>query len=305
MSPGPYLGGKVEALQHRFPNYFADAESDYADARFVIAGLPYDATVSYRFGTRLGPDAIRQAAWNCERLNIRNGVDLTDVPAHDMGNLELAGLTPEKMFNVVKEAAARVVGDGKFPLFLGGEHSTAPPIVHALKERYPDLGVLQLDAHLDYRREYEGSINNHACAMRRIGDAVDADKMVGIGIRSVETQELEEARRDGFKFFTSFDVHRRGMRDVLSEALAHLDTEHVYITLDIDGIDPAYAPATGTPEPFGLTPWDVLDAITRTAKHLVGFDINEISPPWDQGNTAALGAKIAREVLTEVWSAQK
>lgn len=302
---GPYLGGAPQLLVNRFPDWFADAEATFDGSRFVIAGLPYDATVSYRYGTALGPDAIRQAAWNIERWNIRNGVDLGEVPIHDMGNLDLAGLSPEKMFETVKRASDRVARAGKFPLFFGGEHSTIPPVVHALKEKYPDLAVLQLDAHLDWRREYHGSVNNHACAMRRIADAVGPDKVCGIGIRSVEKAEHDDAVRDGFRFFTSYEVHRRGIGPVLHEALAHLDSQHVYLTLDIDGIDPAYAPATGTPEPFGLTPWDVLTAIQRTAPNLVGFDVNEVSPAWDTGNTAALAARIAREVIGEVWLAQR
>jgi agmatinase len=303
--PGLYLDGKGRHLVNRFPAWFADAEASFDEARFVIAGLPYDSTVSYRHGTALGPDQIRQAAWNIERWNVRNGVDLGEVPVHDMGNLDLAGLSPEKMFETVRASASRVARAGKFPLFLGGEHSTIPPVVHALKEKYPDLGVLQLDAHLDYRREYHGSIDNHACAMRRIADAVGPDKIAAIGIRSVEKEEHDAAVADGFRFWTSFDVHREGMGPILHKAMEHLGSKHLYVTLDIDGIDPAFAPATGTPEPFGLSPFEVLQAITRTAPHMVGFDVNEVSPAWDFGNTASLAAKLAREVIGEVWSGSK
>lgn len=304
-APVPYLHGKTDRKVRDFPAVFADADDSFDDARFVIAGLPYDATVSYRFGTALGPNEIRQATWNIEQWNIRNGVDMSEVPIHDMGDLELEGLSPEKMFETVKAAASRIANAGKFPFFFGGEHSTIPPVVHAMKEKYPDLGVIQLDAHLDYRREFHGSINNHACAMRRIADATGPDKIVGIGIRSVAKSEHDAAVADGFKFHTSYEVARRGISEVVNEAIEHLDTEHIYITLDIDGIDPAYAPATGTPEPFGLTPFDVLRTLTLTARKLVGFDINEVSPPWDSGNTAALAAKISREVISEVWAVQK
>lgn len=301
-APGPYLGGKRSLTVNRFPSYFADADADFKDAKFVIGGLPYDSTVSYRYGTALGPDEIRQAAWNLERWNIRNRVDLTEVPVHDMGNLDLVGLHPDKMYDMVLAGARRVTRAGKFPLFLGGEHSTIPPVVQAVKEAYPDLAVIQLDAHLDWRREYHGSRNNHACAMRRMADAVGPENMAGIGIRSVEKDEHDAALADGFRFWTAFDVQRMAISRVLHEALGHLGhPKHVYLTLDIDGIDPAFAPATGTPEPFGLTPFDVLGVITRMAPHLVGFDINEVSPPWDTGNTASLAARLAREVITEVW----
>lgn len=304
-APGPYLGGKPELTVNRFPSYFADAEASLDDAKFVVAGLPYDATVSYRYGTALGPDEIRQATWNIERWNIRNKVDFTEIPVHDMGNLELAGLHPDKMFDVVLEGARKVARAKKFPLFLGGEHSTIPPVVHAMKEAYPDLKVLQLDAHLDWRRDYHGSQNNHACAMRRMADAVGPENMAGIGIRSVEKEEHDHALEDGFRFWTAYDVARDGIGRALHAALKHLgNPEHLYVTLDIDGIDPAYAPATGTPEPFGLTPFDVLHVITRTAPNLVGWDINEVSPAWDTGNTAALAAKLSREIISEVWLQQ-
>ena len=299
------MGGKMDLVQEQFPDYFADAEADFKDARFVICGIPYDATVSFRHGTRYGPKWIRQAAWNCEQFNIRNRVNLTDIPIHDMGDLtEVTDLHADKMFDVVHQAARKIVQANKFPLFLGGEHSTIPPVIHAVKEKYPDLGVIQLDAHLDYRRDYHGTINNHACAMKRTADAVSPQKMVGIGIRSVEAEEYERATREGFKFYTAYDVNRMGFAQALNEALDHLNTKHIYITLDIDGIDPAYAPGTGTPEPFGLTPWDVLRTITRTADRLVGFDINEVAPAWDTGQTAALAAKLCREVMTEVWEKQ-
>lgn len=299
--PGPYLGGNVERRVNRFPNSFADAEASLRDAAFVIAGLPYDETVSYRYGTRHGPAEIRQATWNIERWNIRTGVDLGSIPVHDVGDLELVGLSPEKMFETVKRETTRITQGGKFPLLLAGEHSTIPPVVHALAEQHEGLKVLQLDAHLDYRREYHGHVDNHACAMRRIADAVGPENMAGIGIRSVDKEEHDAALADGFRFWTSYDVHRAGMSRVLHDALDHLGPGPLYVTLDIDGIDPAFAPATGTPEPFGLTPFDVLTAITRTAGRMVGFDVNEVSPPWDAGNTAALAAKIAREVIGEVW----
>ncbi len=301
--PGVYLDGKSELKVRRYPNVFAYSEASYEDAFFVIAGLPYDRTVSHRFGTALAPDAIRQATWNSETWNVRNRVSLKDLPMHDMGDLDIGQLPPNDMFTAVQSAASHLVHDGKFPLFLGGEHSTVPGVVHALKEKYADLGVIQIDAHLDYRRDFHDNRHNHACAMRRIGEAVGADKMVGIGIRSVDEEEHGEAIRDGFKFFTSYDVERTGISQILHEAIKHLDTPNIYLTIDIDGIDPAYAPATGTPEPFGLTPFDVLKTVNRLAPQLVGFDINEVSPPWDTGNTAELAAKIAREALTEIWLA--
>ncbi len=303
----PYLGGLEERTVHRYPPYFADADADFDASRFVIMGFPYDRTVSYRYGTKLGPDAIRQAAWNQERLNLRNGADFATIPVHDLGNLEISELSPDKMFEAIKAESRRVVQAGKFPIGLGGEHSTSPGLVHALAEKYPDLRIIQLDAHLDYRAEYGGSPHNHACAIARMVDAVGTGRIAGIGIRSAEDVELEAAKKDGHVYYTSFDVEREGIGRILARSMERIGvgpTTPVYITLDIDGIDPAYAPATGTPEPFGLTPWDVLKTITRLGSQLVGFDVNEVSPAWDGGNTAALAARIVREVISEVWMKQ-
>ncbi len=303
-SAAPYLNGQIDRTVHLYPHFFADAETPFNESQFVIMGFPYDRTVSYRFGTRLGPDAIRQAAWSQERWNLRNSVDFGEIPVHDLGNLPIENLEPEKMFEAIREESRRVVKAGKFPIGLGGEHSTSPGLVHALAEKYPDLRVIQLDAHLDYRAEYEGSRHNHACAVARMVDALGPGRVGGIGIRSAEDLELEAARAHDHVFYTGWDVERDGIARVLDDTLRRLDVKPdtpIYITLDIDGIDPAYAPATGTPEPFGLTPWDVLKTITRTGNQLVGFDVNEVSPAWDAGNTAALAARIVREVITEVW----
>jgi agmatinase len=120
---------------------------------------------------------------------------------------------------------------------------------------------------------------------------------VVIGVRSMSRDEKEDNDRIGMRFYSSFDVHRDGIRQVVRDALLHLKTQRVYISLDIDGIDPAYAPATGTPEPFGLSPFDIKTVLELTADRLVGMDIMEVSPPWDQGNTSALAARLAREAI--------
>ncbi len=287
--------------QRTFPPFFADADANRSDASYVVLGAPYDATASFRSGTAQGPDAIRQAAWNFETYNLRNGVDLRDVPIHDAGNLEVEDLPPEEMVAAVREAVADVVADDLLPVLLGGEHSITPPSVEAVAEHHPDLAVLQLDAHLDYRDTYEESPWNHACAARRVADTVGPERVHVLGVRSAEREELQEARRDGLSFTTAQEVEREGMGRVLHDVVDALGEGPLYLTLDIDALDPSHAPGTGTPEPYGLAPRDVVQVIQRTAARIVGFDLVEVSPPWDPGITAPLAARLTRELLAESW----
>lgn len=290
-----------EAHQRRFPDRFADADADRGDAAYVVLGAPYDGTVHFREGADEAPAAIRQASWNFEMYNLRSDVDLGKVPFHDAGDLDLDGLEPDAMAKTVREAVADVVADGAFPILVGGEHSVTPPAVAAAAEEHPDLAVLQVDAHLDYRERFEGYARSHACVARRLAETVGVDNLALWGVRSAGPDEHADARADGLTVGTAQDVRRDGAKTVLGDLLDHLSGRPIYLTLDVDGIDPAYAPSVGTPEPYGLTPDDVLAAIVRTADRLVGFDVCEVSPPSDPGTTSPLAARLARDVIAETW----
>lgn len=290
-----------EAHQRRFPERFADADEDRDEAAYVVLGAPYDGTVHFREGAAQAPEAIRQASWNFEMFNLRNGVDLGDVPVHDAGDVDVEDLEPDAMADAVREAVADVVADGAFPLLLGGEHSVTPPAVEAVADEHPDVAVLQIDAHLDYRDRFEGNGRSHACVARRLAETVGVDGLALWGVRSAGSEEHAAAREDGLEVATAQQIRRTSARQALAGLLEHLSDRPIYLTLDIDGVDPAYAPGVGTPEPYGLTPDDVLAAITRTAHRLVGFDVCEVSPPADPGTTSPLAARLARDVLTETW----
>lgn len=277
--------------------YFADANASFDDAKFVICGVPFDRTTSYRAGARMAPNAIRQASYNFETYLFEHDVDLSDVPMNDMGNVEECG-SPEEMVEIVRGIAKKAVKAGKFPVFMGGEHTTTIPVVEA----FDDIGVISIDAHLDYRESYLGLKYSHACVTRRISEHLGRENVLVFGVRSISAEEKSEKMPE---FIDAFTIHDVGVESAFKRALNIIRKEKVFLTLDIDGIDPAFAPGTGTPEPFGLTPMEVKKCIGMLGERLVGFDVTEVSPPYDEGNTAALAARMMREVIAVAWKNMK
>ncbi len=286
------------------PSSFADASASFDDAEFVLLGVPFDRTTSFRPGARFGPDAIRQHSWNFESYDLETGVDLADVKIHDLGNTDEFG-SAEEMVRGVREEVRPIYRAGKFPIVLGGDHACAPPSVEAYPEDAPSLGILYLDAHLDFRASYLGDARSHACSARRMLEKVGARNIVVLGVRSVSREEVDDNRTLGMPFVSAHEIARDGIQASVQRALNMLKTERLYITLDIDAVDPAYAGATGTPEPFGLTPRDVKHVIDQAAPRLVGLDLMEVSPPYDQGNTSALAARLAREAMVRVVASRR
>ena len=198
----------------------------------------------------------------------------------------------------IKEGIA-LLPKAAIPIFLGGEHSITPPIVESLARRSAEgaLGVLVLDAHLDMREEYGNTRYSHACASRRILEKEGVKDYASIGIRSGCKEEFSFAKENDISYNTSLDVKEKGIDYVLDRALKSLNCERLYLSIDLDALDPAFAPAVGNPGPFGLTSWDVLRVIERTAPKAVGLDINELTPAYDRGETALLAARLAREFI--------
>jgi len=281
-----------------FPNYFADSESNLDEAKFVITGIPYDKTSSFRRGAVKAPDSIRQASWNFETFDLENNVDIKDINIHDYGNLNFEKLTPSKMIQDVKNHFTKILSKNKIPITIGGEHSITPGIIQAFQK---ETAVLSLDAHIDYRDQYENEKYNHACAIRRIADHVDVKNVAVLGIRSAEKEEFEEAKRDKLFYRTSSDFKKEGIKEILKQAKSHLADKPLYLTLDIDVIDPAYAPGTSTPEPFGLTHFDIMQVINFFSDQIVGFDIVEVCPEYDNGETSLLAAKIIRKTIGNLY----
>jgi agmatinase len=274
---------------------FADADSGLEEAEYVVVGLPFDGTASFRSGSRDGPDAIRLASFNFESYDSYYKVDLSELDICDLGNMEL-GADPAYAQETIKEGI-ELLPERAVAIFLGGEHSITPAIVEGLGRRSGALGVLVLDAHLDLREEYGCTASSHACASRRILEKDAVAGYASIGIRSGSREEFGWAAENNISYFTARQVREEGVDAVLDQALRSLQCDRLYLSIDLDVLDPAYAPAVGNPEPFGLSSWDAKRVIERLAPRLVGLDINELTPAYDRGETALLAARLAREFI--------
>ena len=293
---------------------FADAKDLSDSTRFVIFGVPYDRTASFRPGARFAPDRIREASYNFETYITDLGVDLRDVPFADIGDVEEVG-APKEMVRAVYEVAREVVSAPVFtsastgsilPFVVGGEHSVSPSVVRALFEKYgTEMGVLVVDAHLDFRDEYLGEKHSHACAVRRISETVSVEKVWVVGVRSASREEHSDAVEMGLRWFSPEEAEKLGARGIVERFFSTVGVQRVYLSVDIDGIDPSEAPGTGTPEPFGLRAVFVRDMIRAIGGRLVGMDVVEVCPPVDNGNTAALAARLLREAMAVVCSADR
>ncbi len=279
---------------------FADANAKIDDAKVALFGVPYDRTCSFRGGSRYAPRAIRQASFNFESYMMDHGHSLREIPIADLGDTPSFGPSAD-MVAGVSQKAAEVVRAGKVPIVLGGEHSLAPAVVRALPK---DVAVLGIDAHLDFRDSYLDDKWSHACSARRCADHVGVEHVVYMGVRSFGEEEREDLDRLGLTFVSVFDVQKEGIARAVQRALRAVDREKVYLTIDIDGVDPAYAPGVGNPEPFGLAPLEVKELLGILAPHLIGMDLNEVSPAWDHGQTALLGARLVREAIMAIAEAR-
>lgn len=273
---------------------FADANSDYKKARYVICGVPFDGTSSFRTGSRLAPQEMRAASYNFETYSSFFDIDLIDVQIHDAGDLEVAS-TIDETLEMISHSAEKYIRDEKLPIMLGGEHSLTFPFVNACKNKYPDLGFVVLDAHMDLRQEYRGEKNSHACISRHIIENV-TQKYASVGIRSGNKEEYDYVNENNIKVFSAEDVFSKGIESVIDDIRKEIKGP-IYLSVDMDALDPAYAPAIGTPEPYGLTPRDVREVISCLAPKIVGFDLVEIAPEYDSGGTSILGAKIVRDFI--------
>lgn len=259
----------------------------HADPAAVIIGAPYDATATHRRGARAAPPAIRWASDSIETYSPIQRRDLADLALADAGDLDLDDSAPVEMLARVRKAVAAVQG---LPLLLGGEHTVTLGAVTALAARHPDLGVVVVDAHLDLRDDYDGERWSHATTLRRLTEVVDPRRVAVLGARSGTKDEWTRAASLAAAANTAALGHK---------VWAGLEASPLYLSVDIDGFDPAIAPGTGNPEPLGLGADDfvALLGVLRQGR-VVGCDIVEVSPPYDpSGRTAVLAAWLAREML--------
>lgn len=263
--------------------------------RMVLLGAPLDQTTSFRPGARFAPERIREVSDALEEYSPLLDRGLDEIEFEDLGDLVLPFGDLEGSLRLIEEAAADLVGRGRLPLVLGGEHLVSLPILRAMGRCYPDLVFLQFDAHADLRDEYLGQADSHATVVRRIVDLIGGERVYQFGIRSGTREEFCFGRANT-RFFPG---GLGGLEAVLGELAPH----PVYLSIDIDVVDPAFAPGTGTPEAGGIGSRELLEALYAVKDlRLVGMDIVEVCPPVDAGDiTALLAAKLVREALL-LWS---
>lgn len=277
------------------------ALGDYATARVALLPVPYDATTSYRAGARDGARAIIDASTQLELYDADLGREPAEVGIHTLDELEPDFAAPERMVARVRAAVARLLDDGKFPLLLGGEHSLTVGAVAACRERWPELGVLHLDAHADLRDTYHGTPHSHACAMRRVVEL--GCPLASVGIRSLSAEEAA-FRRSSSRVTTiaAGEIARAraagGLDALWARAVGALPPT-IYVTIDLDVFDPALMAAVGTPEPGGLDWWEVTGLLRRVgaARRVVGADVVELAPAEGPAACAFTAAKLTYALL--------
>ncbi|MDH4101333.1 MAG: agmatinase [Nitrospirota bacterium] len=272
---------------------FMASRENYDEGKIIIFSAPLDHTTSYRPGTRFAGPHVREASYGLEEFDFLGGKTIEDVSFFDWGELLLPpGNTPAALQSIY-HAAAKVFADGKIPFTIGGEHLISSPLIIAASEKYPDLAVFHFDAHADLREDYMGMRESHASVMRRVAEVIGPENIYQFGIRSGSKDEREFAKKTNLMSWPG---------DSLAKAIEETKGRPVYLTIDIDVVDPAFAPGTGTPEPGGCTSADILGAVNRfAAANLIGFDLVEVSPPNDSSNiTSILAAKIIRQALLAV-----
>jgi agmatinase len=272
---------------------FQSCTSEYKDANVIIFSSPMDATTSFRPGTRFAGNAIRVDSIGVEWYSPYRDMDLKNYQTCDIGDLELPIGQVEGSLNVIYKTVKKILKDEKKPMMIGGEHLVTFPVVQALVEKYPDLHILHLDAHTDLREEFFGRKLSHATVIKRCHDLVGDGKIYQFGIRSGDASEFKWAA-EGHTFLRKFDFVG------LEKAVETLKNKPVYITIDLDVLDPSIFPGTGTPEAGGMTYKELLGAMDQFAKltQIVGADIVELSPMLDtSGTSTAVAAKTLREII--------
>ena len=272
---------------------FIGCDSEYEDAKIVLFGAPFDSTTSFRPGARFGSSAIRHESFGLETYSPYQDKDLTDYAVFDSGDLELCFGSAKLALADIEARAEEILSDGKLPSLIGGEHLVTLGTVRAVQKRYPDLHIIHFDAHADLRDEYLGANLSHAAVMRRSYELLGDGRIHQFCIRSGEREEFSFAKEHTDMHPFNFD----GL-DALVEELKTTQVP-VYVTIDLDCLDPSAFPGTGTPEAGGVTFLQLLDAILKVCEtNVVGVDVNELAPALDNsGVSTATACKVVRELL--------
>ncbi|QPC47755.1 agmatinase [Mangrovibacillus cuniculi] len=276
-------------------NIFIGSQQNFEEAEVVLYGMPMDWTVSYRPGSRFGPTRIREVSIGLEEYSAYLDRELHEVSVYDAGDIPLPFGNAPKSLDVIEAYVDEILGHGKMPLGIGGEHLVSWPVMKAVAKKYPDLAIIHMDAHTDLRVDYEGEPLSHSTPIRKIAEHIGPKNVYSFGIRSGMKEEFKWAKENGMHI-SKFEV-----LEPLKEILPTLAGRPVYVTIDIDVLDPAHAPGTGTVDCGGITSRELLasiHAISRSDVQVVGADLVEVAPIYDASEqTANTASKLIREMI--------
>ena len=275
---------------------FMGSLDNYDLAEVVIVGAPMDFTCSFRPGTRFGPQKIREVSTGIEEYSVYMQQSLEDKKYFDAGDLDLPFGNVERSLQIISSACGQIYADNKFPLFIGGEHIVSLPLIEQAYKKYgDDMVLLHFDAHADLREDYMGECHSHASVIRKVCEFMKGDSIYQFGIRSGTKEEMQFAKENTNMYL--FEVVKPFM-----EQIEKIEHRPIYVTMDIDVVDPAFANGTGTPEPGGCSSKEILKVASEMKRlNVIGFDLVEVSPHYDNSDrTALLAAKIIREMILSV-----
>ncbi|WP_088012574.1 agmatinase [Gottfriedia acidiceleris] len=276
-------------------NVFIKSHPSFEESKAVIYGMPMDWTVSFRPGSRFGPARIREVSIGLEEYSPYQDKELEEVKYFDAGDIPLPFGNAQRSLDMIEDYIDGLLAQGKFPLGMGGEHLVSWPVMKAMYKKYPDLAIIHFDAHTDLRDSYEGEPLSHSTPIKKVCDLIGPKNVYSFGIRSGMKEEFEWAKEVGMNLF-KFEV-----LEPLKKVLPTLAGRPVYVTIDIDVLDPAHAPGTGTLEAGGITSKEMLDSILAIANsdiNVVGADLVEVAPVYDHAEqTQVAASKFIREIL--------
>ncbi|RXJ90661.1 agmatinase [Arcobacter sp. CECT 8983] len=271
---------------------FIGFEDSFEESKAVLFGVPFDGTTSFKPGTRFAPSAMREDSWGLESFSPYQNKDLEDLKLFDYGNLEVPFGDKKTALRMIQEMTQEIIDAGKIPIMIGGEHLVSLGPVKALSKKYEDLHIIHFDAHTDLRNDYLGEALSHATVLRRIYDQVGDGRLNQFCIRSGLKEEFEWAKEHSHLEKFTYNT--------LEERVELLVDKPVYITIDLDVLDPSVFPGTGTPEPGGIDFHDMMKIISILSRleNVVGLDVVELSPKFDaSGVSTAVACKTLRELV--------
>lgn len=285
------------------PATFSGLQKSFTEASYVVLGVPFDLTSTYRTGARFAPPAIREASLNIETYSFRSKYDIENISLCDLGDLNVTSDTEETLKRL-ELVTKEILTAKKTPVLIGGEHTITLGATRAMDK---DFAIIDFDAHMDLRDEYMNLKTSHTTFMRRINEQAKPRRIIEIGTRAVCKEEMNYAKSAGINFITTQQIREEGIEETIDKVNRLLGKiKRIYLTVDLDVLDPGFVPAVQNPEPDGLCShmfYDLLNMICD--KRIVAFDVVEVSPPYDNGITSVQAAKTIFEILSAIEKSRK